>query len=349
MGRYYEKILTRKLAPVLGALGMGYLTRPVYSGRGHILMFHRVIPLVPGDRIHNHLSLEITPDHLQQVIAYFRKKKYDFLSLDVLPGWLAENKNTGRKFVIFTFDDGYKDNLDFAYPILRKNKVPFTIYVTDSFPDQRAIIWWYMLEDLILKNNRIQYQFTCGTVNVNCYTIREKESAFSTFRDIFTVMDEESRDRELAGFFARYGIDAAKYNHDLALSWDEIAGLSGDPLVGIGAHTLNHYNLCALSDELAYHEISGSGIHIGSKTGHKVSHFCYPLGQYGLREKELVKSSNYITATTTKTGNIFDKHSEHLFSLPRITVNSLSNEKILDLQTYGFFPAILNKLKRVIY
>ncbi|MFW6275812.1 MAG: polysaccharide deacetylase family protein [bacterium] len=349
MGKYYQKVLTKKLSPILNYSGIGQLTKSFYSGKGQILMLHRVIPWSGKERIHNHLSLEISPERLVNIIEFFKKKDYSFISLDELPAWLENNYRTSRKFVIFTFDDGYKDNLDFAYPVLKKHNVPFTIYITSSFPDRKAIIWWYILEDLILRNNKIQYTFSSGSVNINCQNYIKKEKAFACLRGLITQLDDKNLENELAGFFFKYGFSVHEYNNELTLSWNSISQLSKDPLVIIGAHTLNHYNLCSLSDEQSYHEIIGSKNRIEAKINYKIKHFSYPLGKYGTREMEFVNKSNYLTATTIKTANVFYNHVDHLFALPRISINALTDEMVLNLMVKGFYPAILHKFKRIIY
>src|SRR5450759_1609341 len=144
MGQYYQKILTRKLSPILNSWGIDNLTKPFFSGKGQILILHRVVQISARERIHNHLSLEISPEQLERIIGFFRRKDYDFISLDMLPVWLKTNRKTKKKFVIFTFDDGYKDNLNYAYPVFKKHNIPFTLYITSSFPDKKAIIWWYI-------------------------------------------------------------------------------------------------------------------------------------------------------------------------------------------------------------
>ena len=301
------------------------------------------------ERIHNHLSLEVSPEHLESIITFFRRKNYDFLSLDTLPEWLDNNKKNSKKFVIFTFDDGYKDNLEFAYPVFKKHNTPFTIYIINSFPDKRAVIWWYILEDLILRNSKIQYAFSDEYVNLNCQSYRKKERAFTRLRNLITQLDDKNLERELTRFFSGFGFEIHEHANGLTLDWNEISELSNDPLVTIGAHTLNHYNLCSLSDEQSFYEISESKKLIEAKINNKVNHFSYPLGKYGRREIEFVKRSNYLTATTTATANVFYNHIDHLFSLPRISVNALTNEKVLNLMVNGFYPAILNNFKRIIY
>lgn len=349
MGKYYQKILTKKLSPILNLSGIDHLTKPFYSGKGQILMLHRVIPWSGKERIHNHLSLEISPEQLESIIAFFRRKDYNFISLDMLPTWLENNHKTSKKFVIFTFDDGYKDNLDFAYPVFKKHNTPFTIYITNSFPDRRAIIWWYILEDLILRNSKIQYSFSDGSVNISCLNYRKKERTFTYLRKLITRLHDKNLEQELTGFFSKFGFSIHEHNSDLTLNWNEISQLSKDPLVTIGAHTLNHYNLCNLTDKRSFHEISESKKLIETKINYKVNHFSYPLGKYGAREMEFVERSSFLTATTTETANIFYNHIDHLLALPRISINALTNEKVLNLQVNGFYPAILHKFKRIIY
>ena len=60
-----------------------------------------------------------------------------------------------RRFVCITFDDGYRDLLQWACPILKKNNVPFALYVPTSFPDRIGELWWVALERVIAKNDRI--------------------------------------------------------------------------------------------------------------------------------------------------------------------------------------------------
>jgi peptidoglycan/xylan/chitin deacetylase (PgdA/CDA1 family) len=349
MGKYYQKILTRNLSPIVSFLGIDNLTKPFYSGKGQILMMHRVIPSISKERIHNHLSLEISPEHLENIISFFIRNNYDLISLDNLPGWLESNRNNNKKFVIFTLDDGYKDNLDYAYPVFKKFSTPFTVYITNSFADKSAILWWYIIEDMIIKNKNVAYSFSDFKINLDCSNYRKRETAFARLRDLIMKFDEHNLEQELTGFFSKFGYSVNDYNIDVTLNWDEISQLSKDPLVTIGSHTLNHYNLCNLTNDQSLHEISESKIHIELKINTRVNHFSYPLGKYTNREMEYAERCNFLTATTTKNANIFYNHIEHQFALPRISINALSNEKVLNLHINGFFPAILHKFRRIVY
>lgn len=349
MAQYYQKILTQKFSPLLNFCGIGNLTKSLYAGKGQILILHRVVPVLSKERIHNHLSLEITPEHLERIFMYFKRKNYDFIDLDSLPNWLESNTSTKKKFVIFTFDDGYKDNLQFAYPVFKKHSIPFTIYVTCAVPDNRAILWWYILEDLILKNDKIQYSFSVGSVNAKCKTQRAKEKTFIHIRKLITMLDSLNLEKELTDFFSNFGFNILEKRVEMGLTWDEIGELVRDPIVTIGAHTLNHYNLRNLSDEQANHEIMESKKVLEEKLNIKVKHFSYPFGEFRKREVDFVKQSNFLTATTTENANVFSDHMNYMYTLPRISINALTTDEVLNLQVNGFYPAILQKLSRVVH
>jgi peptidoglycan/xylan/chitin deacetylase (PgdA/CDA1 family) len=348
MGHYYQKVLTENVSPWLARMGIAGLTRPFYSGRGQILMLHRIIPLTVRPRIHNHLSLEVSPENLERIIGYFKRHDYDFISMDQLPDWLQINKNNQKKFVIFTFDDGYADNYTFAYPVFVKYEIPFTIYITTALPEKKAIFWWYVLEEIILGNDHVDFSYAGSEIRFNCQTHKKKENSFNQIRSIITSFSEETLSESLTFFFEKYGFNIHSFNDTLSINWDQVRQLSLDKLVTIGCHTVNHYNLTRLSDENSFFEMAESKHIIEGKTDKEVLHFSYPLGKYGNREVEYAKKCGFATATTTKTANTFCEHSEHLYTLPRIQVNSLSTENVLDLHRGGFFQAILNGFRRVV-
>lgn len=111
------------------------LTHPVV---GEIWMLHRVVEHVSN--VPEQKELEVTVAWLEQKINEYRNKGYTFVSIDNLP-------KHGR-WVCLTFDDGYQDNYDIAYPILRRLEVPFTVYVTTGFIDNCLPMWWYPGERL---------------------------------------------------------------------------------------------------------------------------------------------------------------------------------------------------------
>jgi len=347
MNKYYLEKAASILSPPLYYSQLHRLTSPIYGGMGQILMFHRVLPVSDRPRIHNHKSLEITPEQLERVIVFFKKRDYEFISLDDLSRRRGEFPGK-RKFVVFTFDDGYVDNYQYAYPVFKKHNVPFTIYVATCLPDSQAVLWWYLLEDIVLNRGQLQLEVEGKKVSFRSETMKEKEIAFNKIRNWFALADEKRLLALVGSLFSGNEDAISAKTRELSLTWQQIIELSQDPLVTIGSHTVNHFPLDSLTTEKSTYEIAQSKKIIESHIDKEVKHFCYPLGSHGKKEIEILKNTTYTTSTTIKMANIFPENLEHPFSLPRIMINSLTTDKILSLQINGLLPALRNKFRRVV-
>lgn len=287
-----------------------------FSGIATIFMLHRV-DNIDSNKLFPNEKMKVTPKFLEKFILELKSKGYEFISLDRLYEILQKREKV-RKQIIFTLDDGYKDNYEKAYPIFKKYNVPFTIYVTTSFPENKAILWWYVLEDLILYHDHITLS---NGLSFECTTKSQKENAFLRIREIILKFKPQNFLDSLNKLFINYEVNWVAKNKELCMSWEQIIELSKDNLCTIGNHTKNHFALNQLSvDEIKIEIIEANQI-IKEKINKKVEHFAYPFGskvEVGQREFEIVKSLGFKTATTTRRGNIYYEHKYYLECLPRV-------------------------------
>src|SRR5690349_6416135 len=110
-----NKTLIRAGLEALYLSGSHRTLRPLFGGVGAILTLHHVRPARPGAFQPNRL-LEVTPDFLEHIVRRLRRADIDLISLDEMHRRVTE-QIFWRKFVCFTFDDGYRDNLQYAWPI----------------------------------------------------------------------------------------------------------------------------------------------------------------------------------------------------------------------------------------
>ena len=118
----------------LGALyftGAHRLLRPLFAGVGAIFMLHRVRPR-PGNAFQPNHHLEITPDFLRATLGHLRSRGIDIITIDEMHQRLVV-RDFSRRFACFTFDDGYRDNRDYALPVMREFDAPFAVYVASDF------------------------------------------------------------------------------------------------------------------------------------------------------------------------------------------------------------------------
>jgi peptidoglycan/xylan/chitin deacetylase (PgdA/CDA1 family) len=235
---------------------------------------------------------------------------------------LVDSKN---KLMVLTFDDGYVDNFTEAYPLLKRMGIPFTIFVTTSFPDGEAVLWWYAIERLLLGNDTI---FLANGHMLPAHTNQEKLDAFFFLRQLIMSLPRDEFGDRVNALFKETSFDWRQMCAAEALSWSDLCEMARDPLVTIGAHTVSHPVLSALTPERACLEMRESRELLEARIGVNVAHFCYPFGsrgEVGVREFELAKKLGFKTATTTRWGNIFKKHRDHLHGLPRVPLTNTFN------------------------
>jgi hypothetical protein len=151
--------------------------RPLMGGVGAILMLHHVRPS-RSDRFQPNHLLEVTPRFFETVIRRLRRSKVDLISLDEMHRRLTTGDYPRRRFVCVTFDDGYRDNLQFAYPVLKKYEVPFTIYVATSFADRIGELWWLALEAVIAQNDMIGMHLDGRDRWFECRSVADKRQVY---------------------------------------------------------------------------------------------------------------------------------------------------------------------------
>jgi peptidoglycan/xylan/chitin deacetylase (PgdA/CDA1 family) len=297
--------------------------RPLFGGVGAIFTLHHVRPTRPG-RFQPNRFLEVEAEFLERSIVRLRERGIELVSMDEVHRRLVECDFT-RSFAAITFDDGYRDNYEHAWPVLKRQRVPFTLYVATSFPDKLGELWWVTLEQVVAKTDRLVVEMNGRPHFFNCASLSGKREAFDEIymwlRGLSNEAELRRATRDLA---ARYGVDGKAPCRDLCMSWPEIAAMADDPLCTIGAHTINHVELRKESDDVVRTEMKRSADVIEAALGRRPEHFAYPYGSAaaaGRREFALAKELGFKTAVTTRAGMLLAGHREQLTALPRISLN----------------------------
>jgi peptidoglycan/xylan/chitin deacetylase (PgdA/CDA1 family) len=302
--------------------------RLVSKARGVIFTLHRVLPDEPADFSPNAI-LQVQPAFLDYVIERVRDLDMDIVDLDEAMRRLAEPRG-GRRFIVLTFDDAYRDNLHHALPILRKHEAPFTLYVPTAFVDGVGQLWWQAIEDIIAEKEAVAFTEDGDTEYVDTRTLAQKRDAFSRLYWQMRTMPEPGRLQLLADFAGAYGYDLDRQCRDLIMDWQELRLFAGDPLCTIGAHTVHHYELAKLSLEDARSEMAQSVSVIEAQYGIRPAHFSYPLGgklSCGPREFDLARQLGFRTAVTTRPGGLYPHHLQSPTALPRVSLNGYFQER----------------------
>jgi peptidoglycan/xylan/chitin deacetylase (PgdA/CDA1 family) len=337
----------------LGALyftGAHYLLRPIFSGVGAIFMLHHVRPRRDGEFQPNR-HLEVAPEFLRAMLAHLRSRGIDIITIDEVHQRLIE-RNFSRRFACFTLDDGYRDNRDFALPLMREFEAPFTVFVASDFAQGTGRLWWIALEMVIAKSSSIELAIGGTMTRLDTSTPALKQAAFDRLHDhLRSLPGEQDIHREIGALCARHGVDEAAVCRELCMSFDELKPFAQDKLITIGAHSITHCNLARQPKEIARSEMVTSRARIEDALQRPVVHLAYPYGDKiaaGAREFALAQAAGFKTAVTTRPGMIFPESASHLTALPRVSLNgNYQDTRIFPVLTSGAATAMWNGFRRV--
>ena len=230
--------------------------------------------------------------------------------------------------------------------------MPFAVYIPTSFPDRLGELWWLALEAVVARNNRIRLLLDGREQGFDCTTVAEKRDLYDQlYRYVRSLPTEDELRKFVRDLGARYHVDIAAFCNELCMTWGELATLAADPLVTIGAHTVNHVMLAKVPERTARSEMEMSRSVIEASLGMRPDHLSYPVGDRtsaGPREFRIAAELGFKTAVTTRPGVLFPEHREHLTALPRISLNGEYQQlRYVRVLLSGAATAMWNGFRRV--
>lgn len=280
-----------------------------------ILCYHRVMPVeMIGTDESFHRRLAVPLKNFEEHMSYLAEHQ-NVVSMDEVAEWLLSDSN---EFIIaVTFDDGYKDNLTHALPILKKYKIPATIYISSRFPEGECWMWWYELWDILLKQEILVVDHQGQNFQWKIHSLSEKNKCFNEMSSLLLRQKPDGLQNILTQL--RKSDDVHDYR-EYCLTWEDIKVLDKEPLITIGAHTHSHHNLKHISEQEVISEMFMCKNLLERHLGHPIDHFAYPGGDpewIGEREYRLAQSFGWKTAVTLLSR--VDKPSP--LQLPRILIS----------------------------
>ena len=256
----------------------------LHPKQGEIWCLHRVVlvrSMYPANR-----ELEITPQYLENLIVNYQKNGFRFVTLDELLN--PSNRFFSRKRVHISFDDGFNDIYTYAYPILKKYQIPFTIYLSTDMPEGKADIWWLQLE---------KYCSLDAAVDL----FKRIYSASGSMASTMHALTNSKPDYELCKQYA--------------LSWKQLSQMVNEGLCSIGSHTMSHVDLTRESEEMVSAELIGSKELIEKHLCIQSKHMSYPHSKWNDEIQEMVRRAGYDSATLGYGGSV--RKGDNRYLLPR--------------------------------
>ncbi len=268
-----------------------------------ILSYHRV--LRAGDA-YPRRQMAVSADLFDAQMAYVARA-YRVVSLGDVPALLASGSPIPPRTVAITFDDGYADNYDVAFPALRRYGLPATVFLATDFIGTGALLWWDELIGALTDgrrpgdgNGRPSAHLPEGVAGllgaIDRRDARRRGRLVSELITVVNGLDAVGR-RTLLDAIREPGRARAGLRPATMLSWDQVREMAAGG-VSFGAHTCSHAFLDELGDEELAREILESKRRIEAETGTVVEAFSYPKGRASARAKDLVARTFRVACTT---------------------------------------------------
>lgn len=265
------------------------------------------------------------PDKLY--VKYFKrqmlhlKRWYNVITLDKLVENTKNREDFSYPSVVVTIDDGFKDNYDLAYPILKNLDLPATIFLTSGFINTQKAPWVDEI-GMALANTRLSELYVpqlCGDQAVAISSTKQKAETLHRIYEKLLYLEHNTK-VDLIDTLLNILSDKGDLGaHErIMLNWEEIKQMSQNN-ISFGAHTLTHPTLSKMGSEDAMFEIIESKRIIENEIGACVQHFAIPNGQnedFTEVLREFCKNGLFESIATTNFGEV-TKFSDP-YKLPRV-------------------------------
>jgi peptidoglycan/xylan/chitin deacetylase (PgdA/CDA1 family) len=212
--------------------------------------------------------------------------------------------------VAVTFDDGYANNYELAFPILKKYRFPATIFVTTGFLDRTAPLWGDWLEFLVTTTTRTDTTFHWKG---NIIPLKFRQAGPAAVIAELKALLRATPSPGVSDFLhalqqhLRLSYDWTVMPEQLRpLRWEDVRAMRQSGLISFGAHTVSHPVLSRCSPAEQTSEIITSKQRLEEELGESCLLFAYPYGQpgdYTELTTQIVRRAGYTFALSARSGN----------------------------------------------
>jgi peptidoglycan/xylan/chitin deacetylase (PgdA/CDA1 family) len=253
--------------------------------------------------------------------------------------------------VAITFDDGYVDNLHAAAPLLVRQELPATFFLTSGTLGSDREFWWDELDQLLLQPGALpsRLDMPLGDERRTIETgpaaaaLEDPRSAaaacvpweaaagtrvgvyYSVWKSLRTL-DDVARRVALDSLGRQVGVTASRRDSHRTLTREEACELARLPGVEIGAHSVTHVSLPDRTAAEQLQQMQQSRRDLESLVDRPVPGFAYPFGDISRRTLQLAESAGFDYACTTEAGCV--DHATRPHRVPRIVAEDWPAERL---------------------
>ncbi len=230
-----------------------------------------------------------TAEQFDQQLSYL-EHHYHVVSLPELQDFIAHPEKLRHFHVMLTFDDGYRDNYDLAFPMLRARGIPATFFLPTFLVGSAYLPWWDVIAYLVRNSERAALQLSYPVAaEVPLPRQADRERAIQQVLRIYKGQEEISEAKFLSGLSQAAEVAMPSQDERRFLNWYEAREMIAGGM-SIGSHTHSHTILSQLSYEQQREELARSKRELEAGLGSRIDALAYPVGSRAAFNEETVRA-----------------------------------------------------------
>ena len=236
-----------------------------------VLNYHRIGE--PGDTLFDPGLFSAAPEPFAAQVRYLTRN-FDVIGMRDLVGW---EQRRGR-FVMITFDDGYLDNYEAAYPILRAYGAPAVFFLTSGFLDTGRVAWWDEISWMVRTSRRDRLAANRWTITEVLLPTVDRQTGLDRLLRIYKALPGRLTGEYLEFLAEALGTGRCAAEPGMWMNWSHVREMHAQGM-DFGGHTVTHPVLANLARSEQAAEVGECRRRIAAELGQTARAFSYPVGQ----------------------------------------------------------------------
>lgn len=254
-------------------LGSPYLT---------VLTYHRVFD-IPDEYHFDRGVIDVGPEAFDAQLKVLGRY-FNVVGIDEICAHFAGEQKLPPNAAVVSFDDGYRDNLELAAPILKDKGMRGVFFLATQYIEERRIYWWdrinYLLHHAEPGRRRVELSYPTRLI---LDLDNDRSGSLGILLQLFKIQFDLDVERVLVELAEGLGVP---WDRDLerelsagfVMTWDDVRALRKMGM-DIGSHTRSHRALQTVPLDQLASELGGAKADLERELGEPVSSISYPIGR----------------------------------------------------------------------
>jgi peptidoglycan/xylan/chitin deacetylase (PgdA/CDA1 family) len=267
----------------------------VPSGDTVVIGYHRVVEDYPASAATSIPSMLVSRQMLERHLDWIGCR-FRFVSLDELGARLDGSDESDAPIAAITFDDGYRDFYDHAFPLLKQKGIPAAVFVVTDLVNTTGVqihdkLYFLLARRVSRSSRRGELDGLLQGLGISLPNLGAN-TPFQATRALLEALPQESLRRVVAALESEASISEDTFKPFHSLTWEMLDRVQRAGMT-IGSHTKTHVMMTNESGKRVADELTGSRQELEKRLRTGVRHFAYPSGQFNTASVNAVAKAGY--------------------------------------------------------